>query len=109
MTRHSERERDFEYMAWVKTQPCRLRYVRAAGPCSEGSRAWAEADHAGERAGFRRGADEDTIPLCRRHHADRTTRRGFFAGRTWSWMRAWCDDEIAYVRAIWVAWKSAPF
>ena len=109
MTAHSERERDLAFMGWVKTLPCCLRRERDAGPCSSGGRTWSEADHAGERAGFRRADDDTCIPLCSRHHMDRTIRRGYFAGRPWAWMRAWCDEQIAYTQRLWDAWQSAPF
>ena len=106
MTAHSERTRDFAFMGWVKTQPCRLHDLPdAAGPCA-GFSAWAEADHAGERAGWRRAADDTCIPLCQRHHADRTERRGYFAGRDWEWMRRWCDAAIDETRAAWAAWQA---
>ncbi len=94
-------------MAWVKSQRCVLARAGDAGPCSGG--AWSEADHAGERAGWRRADDATCIPLCSRHHRDRTERRGWFAGRPWEWMRAWCDEQIARTRAAWESWKSAPF
>lgn len=94
-------------MAWVKTQRCLLARQHEAGPCSRG--AWSEADHAGERAGWRRADDDTCIPLCARHHRDRTERRGFFAGRPWAWMRAWCDAAIERTRSAWESWKTAPF
>ncbi len=105
MTAHGERERDFAFMGWVKTQPCRLRELQdAAGACSGSG--WSEADHAGARAGFRRADDDTCIPLCNRHHRDRTTRRGYFAGRDWDWMRGWCDAAIAETRAAYASWEA---
>lgn len=109
MTAHGERERDLAFMGWVKTLPCRLRHERGAGPCSAGGRDWSEADHAGKRAGFHRAPDDTCIPLCNRHHADRTCRRGYFAGLGWAEMRAWCDEQIAYVRRLWDAWQTVNF
>jgi hypothetical protein len=109
VTAHSERERDLAFMAFVKTLPCCLLHTPEAGPCSDRGRAWSEADHAGERPGFRRADDDTCIPMCNRHHRDRTERRGFFARRPWAWMRAWCDEQIANVRRLWAAWQTAPF
>lgn len=106
MTSHAERERDFAFMGWVKTQPCRLAKLEdAAGRCG-GTSSWSEADHAGERAGWRRADDDTCIPLCQLHHRDRTTRRGYFEGRDWAWMRAWCDTAIAETRAAWASWQA---
>lgn len=109
MTAHADRERDLAFMGWVKTQRCMLAREPFAGECSGGGWSWSEADHAGERAGWRRADDATCIPLCHRHHRDRTERRDWFAGRPWPWMRAWCDAAIATTRERWAAWQVAPF
>jgi hypothetical protein len=107
VTSHSERERDYAYMEWVKTQPCLLRgKIDEAGRCSGG---WCEADHAGERAGWRRAADRTCIPLCARHHADRHHRRYYFAGWSWEQMRSWCDQSIITMLSHWDSWQRALF
>ncbi len=40
-----------------------------------------QADHAGARAFGRKSADEETIPICRKHHGERTDYRGTFDAR----------------------------
>lgn len=94
-------------MEWVKWQQCVLAKEPDAGPCGGGP--WSEADHAGVRAGWRRAPDETSIPLCTDHHRDRTTRRRFFAGRSWEWMRSWCDSMIAMMTERYAARAGLPF
>jgi hypothetical protein len=79
VTKHSERPRDFDRMAWCKLQPCLLRDVDGAGECEGWVIGVVDADHAGARAGFHRADDDTVIPLCSRHHRDRTESRGYFA------------------------------
>lgn len=111
-SKHATRERDVPFMLWVKTQPCLLRGVAHAGPCAMFRRpgddpAWiSEADHAGDR--FKHGDgyrahDSTCIPLCTRHHRDREQRTGFFAPMTKAERRAWLDDAITMIRALWGA------
>lgn len=108
MTRHSERDRDFAFMGWVKQQTCVLHNVDGAGWCGGGS-PFADADHAGERAGWRRADDDTCIALCKRHHRDRTERRGYFATWPWDRMRSWCDEQITKMRERYAGWQSANF
>lgn len=94
MSRYRNRARDFAYMGAVKLLPCLLRGVAGAGDC-DGP---VEADHAGERAFARKAPDDTCIPLCRRHHRDRTDMRGIFKTFDRVAMRAWCDERIAETR-----------
>lgn len=91
MTRYSERPRDFAHMGMVKQLPCILRDVEGAGDCSS---RLVEADHAGERAYSQKAPDGTTIPMCRRHHQDRTDSTGYFEGFDAAMMREWCDQAI---------------
>jgi len=91
-TKHSRRERDFGYMADVK----QLRCLMAGNGRCEGV---VEADHAGDRAGFRRAADDTCIPLCTRHHRDRHEATGPFAVMTQEERREWRADAIAETKA----------
>lgn len=91
--RRSGRVRDTEYMLAVKQLPCAARFaLGCAGPI--------EADHAGRRPLGRKCNDNETIPLCREHHRQRTDGYGFFrealpAGET---VRMWLDRAIAETR-----------
>lgn len=86
-TKHSRRERNFEFMRIVKCLPCCL--------CSEGDcDGVVEADHAGSRPFARRAPDETCIPLCSKHHADRTLRNGFFRGMPVMEMKKWCAEQM---------------
>lgn len=94
MSAYSERERDIAYLGWVRTQPCLLAHL---GGC-EGA---VEADHAGGRPYGQKSADNASVPLCTKHHRDRTESRGFFRGRTRDerrQRREWLDRAIAVMR-----------
>ncbi len=87
---------DADYIRWVRQQPCCL---AVRGACSGP----VEADHAGPRPVGRRADDRTCIPLCRRHHRQRTDYRGHFYGWTAETMRAWLDARIAETQADYAA------
>lgn len=90
---YARRERDFEYMAFVKTMPCAL--SGESGHRCDGA---SEADHAGDVGvrGLGAKADDRTcIALCPGGHRERTERRGYFAGMDTLAMRAWTEAQIA--------------
>jgi len=78
------RPRDTAYMAWVRRQPCA---ARGMGACT----GHIEADHAGRRSVGRKAGDDTCIPLCHKHHVQRTSFSGPF--RSWSQtaMRRWLE------------------
>lgn len=95
-SKYKRRPRALAYMQWVKTLPCAAlnltppnrhpHQVRCEGPI--------EADHAGKRGMGQKAPDYTCIPLCRKHHRDRTDVDGL-----WCWcpadkMREWCDEVI---------------
>lgn len=88
---YARRERDVEYMRAVKGLPCALHGVDGAGQCSGP----VEADHAGDRGLGQKADDRTCVPLCARHHRDRTDVHGFFATLTRDERRAWCRHAIA--------------
>ena len=101
-TKHARRPRDFGYMGWVKTQPCAARLLEPTGDRCEGP---IEADHVGGRY----GADSDSrcVPMCRKHHEDRTGRvggGGVFAGWSLERRRDWGAKAIAATQAAF--WES---
>lgn len=90
---YRSRERDTAFMLWVKTLPC---MAEKLSPCG----GVIEADHTGGRGIGRKADDRTCIPLCTRHHRERTDWTGPF--KTWSQeeMRAFlsgCRDFVAYV------------
>lgn len=108
-TRHARRERDWDRMAWCKQQRCALAELNTrdgelwhggpADPCNGA----VEAHHAGDRAGWRRAADDTVIPLCHHHHACRTDHRGVFAGWPRGAIKAW---ELAVVDLYQLAYST---
>lgn len=94
-TKYAMRERDIDYMLWVKTLPCLLAGVDGAGPCT----GVVEADHAGLRGMGQKAPDDTCIPLCSGHHLDRHACTGFFRGRPKEWKRDWRLCAIAETQA----------
>jgi hypothetical protein len=96
---YRRRERDFDYMGWIKTQSCAAATVGGVGDCQGPI----EADHAGRRGLSRKAPDDTCIPLCQLHHRQRTDHSGLF--RTWTRerMRDWLDLEIEHHRSMYAA------
>lgn len=94
---HRRRERDLPFMAWVATLPCRLEFVGGRHVC----RGRVQVDHAGNRftdGNGIRAHDTTCIPLCTKHHRERTSYRGYFKNWVAAGMRAWCDEQIHLMR-----------
>lgn len=92
--RKSERVYDTSWMLLVKRLPCCAAQLDVHTTCQ----GVVEADHAGLRPMGRKCSDKDTIPLCSKHHRERTDFRGTF--KTWDGarMRAWLDAQIEFAR-----------
>lgn len=110
-TKYRRRERDFDFMGFVKRQPCIVRSLppflfvgdaaRAgkykATPCS----GCVEADHAGARGIGQKADDRTCIPLCSSHHNARTNHKGEFFHMTRDELRAWRAAAIQRTQAAW--------
>lgn len=87
--RRSSREHNRRYLEQVRYLQC-----AAAGfgfyPCN----GRIEADHQGTRGLGQKASDYTAVPMCVRHHRQRTDYTGAFVGWTAKAMRAWCDDRI---------------
>lgn len=92
-SKYATRERNVDYMLWVKTLPCSARQY---GPCS----GVVEADHAGARGLGRKCPDEETIPICTGHHRERTDFSGAF--KTWNrdMMRAFLAASLVITQDL---------
>ncbi len=84
-TAYARRVRDVDYMRSVRGLPCMLSGVARAGVCNGD----VEADHAGDRGVGQKADDKTCIPMCRKHHRDRTDGRGFFRGLELAEQRRW--------------------
>lgn len=100
---HARRPRHLDFMDFVRWCECALDGAAGADPCYGRM----EADHVGKRGGatdaepaLRRGSDTKTIPMCHRHHGQRTDYRGYFKGWDADRMRAWCDEKIAFYQNL---------
>ena len=105
-TSYRRRVRDIAYMKRVKKLPCAVRWFsrqlfnqivwngfgQQGATCCEGR---VEADHAGVRGLGQKADDRTCIPMCTRHHRERTDQRGSFGGWTAQMMREWCEVAIA--------------
>jgi hypothetical protein len=112
-TKYRRRERDFEFMGWVKKQPCiarslpPLRFIAATAaerwlhatqtPCT----GRVEADHAGERGIGQKADDRTCIPLCTRHHRERTDHSFSFKFLVRDELRAWRAEAITRTQTAW--------
>ena len=92
MSRYANRSRDIVYMLFVKSLPC---YVGI--DCS----GEIEADHAGDHGIGRKGDDCKTIPLCKKHHAERHAHAGYFRDFDKIQMREWKANAIAKTQSRW--------
>lgn len=91
--RRSSRVVDEDFKAIVRTLPCRLRILlRCEGPV--------EADHQGPHGLGMKADDTTCVPMCRKHHRERTDYTGPFKDWDASMMRAFCDANIEYTRPI---------
>lgn len=106
-TSYSRRERDFDFMGFVKQQPCVVHVLpppfytsspRAkATPCS----GEVEADHQGAHGLGQKAADDTCVPLCMQHHRERTDHSGTFRSFTRDEARSWRALAIAHTQANW--------
>lgn len=87
-------ERDEEFKTFVRSLPCLFTGDgRHHGP--------SDPDHAAQRTAMgRKEGDTSCIPLCRRCHRDREALAGVFKGWAKARMRAWCDEQIEFVRRL---------
>ncbi len=104
-TKYKSRERDTEYMLFVKTMPCMVYQLDAiqcmsvakqdGGPslvtkCSGD----VEADHKSSGALSHKSKDNTVIPLCQLHHRERTDHTGSFKHYKQADMRAFVVAAI---------------
>lgn len=92
-SKHANRERDWVYIAFVRSRPCIARLLVTTGVECDGP---IQADHVGGRYG--EGSDRRCAPMCRKHHEDRTGRvggKGLFAGWSLERRRDWGRRAIA--------------
>lgn len=103
---YRRRERDLEFMRWVRHQPCILRVICpflsmpvgfATTPCSGP----VEADHMGERGIGQKADDRTCVPMCRNHHRERTDHMRTFRPLTRDELRAWRAAAIEHTQAAW--------
>lgn len=100
MSKYRERARDWDYMAWVKTQPCCAADI---SPCSGPI----EADHMGRRGLSRKADDRTCAPLCQLHHRQRTDHSGPFRDWDRDRMRSWLAEQVHLTQARWMRQQGA--
>lgn len=93
--RRSSRVRDEAWLAEVRRLPC----AAVSDSCGTHCLGAVEADHAGLRGLGQKCSDRETIPLCRRHHQERTDGNGYFKRWGAARMRRWLDIRIAETAA----------
>lgn len=98
--RRQSRERNREFMMWVRRQPCAVRgempFVARMEDLCDGH---VQADHVGRRGLSQKSDDVECVPLCEKHHTQRSSFHGFFATWDQEQMRAWLEKQIAFYQA----------
>lgn len=124
--KYRRRERDLDFMGLVRRLPCivqawavlrRLLVLQRAADFDGAARALhladvylstrlptcceghVQADHAGVRGLGQKADDSTCIPLCRKHHRERTDYAETFYDWDGADMRVWCDWAIEKTRA----------
>lgn len=87
-SKYKRRHRNWDYMAFVRRQPCAARSLD--GACD----GRVQADHAGRRGMGQKADDRTCIPLCRRHHQCRGDFAGPFKGWNQDQMRQWLERMV---------------
>ncbi len=91
---HARRTRDHEFMSFVHTIPCHARLLAQGFEC-EGP---IEADHVGGR--YYKPVDRNCVPMCQKHHRQRHSYNGVFAGWPRERRREWEASAIAETQRL---------
>jgi len=98
-TAHARRPRDFDYMGKVAKLPCVVRELYSVTMVDHACDGRITVDHAFGR--YRKDADRLTIPLCEKHHREKTGQvggGGFMAGWSLGRRRGWLSIAVAVTR-----------
>jgi len=90
---YRRRDRDLDYMRFVRKLPC---VAHELGGCS----GHVEADHAGRRGTGQKCSDLEVISLCKQHHQQRADFSGPFRSWNQEQMRVWLAEQIAKTQAF---------
>lgn len=101
-SKYARRDRDFQFMGWVRLRVCSVRVEppdpnRAPTPCNGP----VEADHMGAHGLGQKADDNTCAPLCQQHHRERTDHSGSFRHLTRDEARAWRARAIERTQAAW--------
>lgn len=93
---YAERERDWDFMGFVKTMPCAVLVDPPTGVVATPCRDHIEADHQGPHAAQRKAADDTCVAMCDGHHDERHDRPpgGTFTGMSIEREREWRNAQI---------------
>lgn len=91
---------DPDFVAWVRTQRCRL-FMN--DPCEP--RMGVDPHHAGKKRGMGMKADDGTcIPLCRKHHRAWHDLALPFRSMTRDQRRSWSQYQIGWTQGAFAKW-----
>jgi hypothetical protein len=112
-TKYARRERDFEFMGFVRGRTCLIVELppflfigdpaRAAKHVATTCRGKIEADHLGERGIGQKAPDNTCGALCQQHHHERTNHYGIFKQLVQLELRAWRAEAISRTQTAWRA------
>lgn len=120
-TSYSRRERNFDFMTWIRAQPCILlelnpiAFIRRTLPLGSAAKlihtiscnrtticaGSVEADHQGAHGLGQKADDFTCVPMCQQHHRERTDHSGIFRPLTRDEVRAWRAVAIERTQAAW--------
>lgn len=113
-TKYAKRERDFDYMGFIKGQPCAVGYNHQPaydefwrGLYVDEHCGTIEAHHAGVRGVGQKAPDDTCIPLCSEHHRKLGERCGLFSGWPRGAVKLWELAVIAHYQALYAARSSS--
>jgi hypothetical protein len=120
-TSYSRRERNFEFMTWVRAGGCivlevnPIAFIRRRLPLIEAARLIEivsvnltticrgdiEADHMGARGLSQKADDFTCVSICQQHHIERTDHTGIFRPLNRDEVREWRAVAIERTQAAW--------
>lgn len=100
---YARRPRDVEFMLWVKTLLCAVEEEWPLFPVRPTAcDGVVEADHMGQRALSRKADDTTCVPMCTKHHRERSDHSGTFRAMTRDQLRAWRERAMMRTQTLWL-------
>lgn len=96
--KRSDRRHDDGFLKAVRKLPCIVRELPPPGAIVTPCYGEVQPDHMGSRPVGRKADDRTAVPMCRRHHGERTDHSGTFRELTRDELRSWRVDAIEHTQ-----------